>query len=349
VKRLVYACVLTLSVAPFVNCAPKDKLLRQPNTKDSEVTEMEIAKVSGLDYTYYLSVRAAEAKQLLELALSKDMKQPEKSCVSVDPQNNLNGVEKSKVVADCIYESGANKIDFKSSENLFVEKDKDGEIYNVSLEPLGFSSASMKPKKEEKGLSKNIALFPMSRSLEVSYLPQYKKIKKGDKFFDVTYSGSLSYEQNITANRLKTFEKGVQTFTLRGIFRLEANKNWSLISPTFEFNINAVRTLTNTKKKNKEQIIPKEVNVKLMITGYKGKDENEQPVEFVGDCDRLVGILDVVTYDHKTNEKGFKGPVGMDENVMAAKKSGTQKVLPKCEKRAVGYNIQTPLDVIFLK
>lgn len=351
-KRLVYACVLTLSVAPFVNCAPKDKVLRQANTKDPDVTEMEIAKVSGLDYTYYLSARAAEAKQLLELALSKNMRQPEKSCVDILPRSEINGEETFWVVANCSYESGSSKIDLKSTEKFVVKKDKEG-IYEVELSSLLEDSAAMVPK-DKKDKTKNISFSPTNRIFEAS---RSSDAKKGEQVFDFVYQGNMTYKQEARAGKITTEEVGKQTFTLRGTIRRMANGKWTLSSspafssqslPFFDLDIKAVRTLVNKKKKN-EKVTPKDVSVRLKIDAYKAQQKAENPLLFVGECDRLDGQISIASYDHQTSEKGFTGLVGIDESVMAVKKSGAVKNLPNCEKRMGGYGIQTPLDAIYLK
>lgn len=345
-KKFVYLGVLSLVVLPLLNCAPKDKLLRKPNTKDPEVAQLEVANVQGLDYTYYLTVRAAEAKQLIELALQKEIKQPADACVEVIPQNELNGKETFKIVSQCAYESGDYKIGFDSSESFIVEKDQKGVLYNVYLHSIGSDAMAMLPK-DRNDKSKSVMLSPITRDLTVSAL--FSDREKGEQVFDVTYKGELNYEQTIMQGKLSVIETGVQTYILEGKFRLSASGVWTIEEPNFELDIKATRVLTNKKKKN-EKVTPKTVDLNLVLKPVAAKKgRTTTPLAFVGDCDRLAGQMNIGSYDHKTTEKGFSGLLSMGANSMKVEKSQVTRQLPACEKSMGGYNIQPPVDLIYLK
>lgn len=345
-KNLVYLCVLSLAILPLLNCAPKDKQLRQSNAKDPDVEQLEVASVMGLDYTYYLTIRAAEAKQLIELALKKEIKQPASSCVDIIPQFELNGVAEFKIVADCSFVKDDNKIEFLSKEDFKITKDDKGVLYKVELKSLRNDWAQMLPK-DSKNKSKLIELNPVSRTLIAK--KSMEETKKGEQIFDVTYTGTLQYEQTIFQGKLKAVEIGTQVYTLEGQYHVSTSGDWKIVSPRFELDVKAIRTLTNSKKRN-EKVTPKVVDLYLSLKSPATKKiKAVEALAFVGDCDRLAGLLSVEKYEHKTTEKYFTGAIGMGRDSMKLEKTGGTLELPACEKAVEGYAVQAPIDLIYLK
>ena len=356
-KNRVYLCVLSLAVLPLLNCAPKDKLLRQPFKKDGDVVEMEAPRISGFEYSYYLTSRAAEVKQIVELAIDKEKiealdlatqsAQPRKStCQQVRVlQESATEVKFEIRSRDCSYQGVDTKTVFSGADDVIVRK-RSGKVVSVQLYTTANADWSLSSINKENKQNPEAIL---TRGMRELWIDSLDSETKGELSFRVKYSGSLKSFQKFRNGKLTAEEDGIDEFSFDADFHRSAEGEWTVTEPYFVLKMSGTRILKNAKKKT-EVVTPKRYNTELYLSPATVKSQIAKTLRFVGDCDRLAGVLDVASYEHTSSEKGFSGAVELSDSRIAVVKSGNGFNLPSCEKKvAGGYTFEPPFSAVYLK
>lgn len=341
-------------VLPLLNCAPKDKQLRQPFKKDGDVAEMEAPRINGFEYSYYLTARAAEVKQLLDLALSKsEFKSPKSVCQQVRVlQDSASEMKLELRSRDCNYQGADVKTVYNGADDFIIKK-RSGKLVSAQLYTTAFADWTLSSSNKENKQNPEASLTRGSREMWVDSLDSEEK---GETVFRVKYRGNLKSFQKFRNGKLTAEEDGVDEFSFDADFHRSSDGEWTVVEPYFSLKMSGTRVLRNAKKRN-EVVTPKKYRTELFLSPVKSSKKalanNEGSVstlKFVGDCDRLAGVLDVEAYEHSTSEKGFSGTLALDDSQIRVIKSGAGVTLPTCDKKvSAGYVFEPPFSSVYLK